>query len=697
MATDASSPLPTAPIGRTATVLNRDLSDFVVEFSIAMHKHAMYPDGHPSLQGGLERVARRLDALLAERQSVALGVARDQLIIEGVATDGRSPLLGALARNLHRRDIGALKFYRGVRDEELGTLMRALSADVERTAGSEPGASAMVGAWAHVRVLPLTYDQLELVEEDVPDDAEPDERQEASQLWLDLALAALQADRSARTDTDPTKVAEAINTHVREEAYDQVIIGYLLKIAEQIRTTDRAEAALLQQRMSQLVQRLDREQLARLLELGGDAAQRNRFVRDAAQGMVADAALSLVLAAADASNHVISDSLLRLFGKLAMHAERGAPELRADAEAALREQIEELMEGWNLADPNTKSYGGILEQMSSDGPLFVVAQDQTQPVEPERVVQMSLEVGSVGPTALEAVDQLVARGEVGVLVKLLDEAPADSASAEALAEHVAVTTPIRGFVEEGRPDSEHLEWLLARQGARAIGPLLDILAESESRTARRRALELLGRLSSMFSRELGDEIVQRLPEAPWFLQRNLLLLLDRLPTWPVGLSIAPYLAHGDPRVRREAMRLSLGLSGQRDAAVIAGLRDEDEQVARLALVAAADGCPPEAAAAVVERVAHRALPAELELLAIRVLGSVGPPGALECLLGFVMARRALWRRVRVDPRSPASLAALAALLARWPDDPRVARVRSRARRHRDPAVRAAAGVEEAAA
>lgn len=696
MPTDASAPLPDPPAGRTTAVLNRDLSDFVVEFSIAMHKHAMYPDGHPSLQAALDRVVRRLDALLAGRPSVALGVARDQLIIEGVATDGRSPLLGTLARNLHRRDIGALKFYRGLLGEELGTLMRALSADIERASGSEPATSAMAGVWPHVRVLPLTYDRLELVEQDASDAPESEERQEASQLWLELALAALQSDRTARTDTDPIVVAEAINTHAREQAYDQVIIGYLLKIAERIQTGDRAESALLQQRMSQLVRQLDGEQLSRLLDLGGDAAKRARFVRDAAPGMMVDAALSLVLAAANASQHVISDSLLRLFGKLALHAERGAPELRTDAEAALREQIEELMEGWELADPNTRTYGGVLERMAADGPLFVVAQEQTEPVEPERLVQMSLEVGSVGPTVLEAVDQLVARGGVGVLVKLLDEAPPECESAETLAEHVAATTPIRGFIEEGGSDSEHLDWLLARQGSRAIGPLLDVLAESESRTARRRALELLGRMTAMFGREIGEEIVARLPEAPWFLQRNLLLLLDRLPAWPVGLSIAPYLAHRDPRVRREAMRLSLGLSSQRDGAVIAGVRDDDEQVVRLALVAAAERCPREAAEALVARVSQRSLPPDLELLAIRLLGTTGPPGALECLLHFVMAGR-VWRRVRVDPRSPASLAALTALLTRWPEEPRVARVRSRARRHRDPAVRAAASAEGEAA
>ena len=29
--------------------LSREFSDFLIELSIALHKHAMYPSGHPSL------------------------------------------------------------------------------------------------------------------------------------------------------------------------------------------------------------------------------------------------------------------------------------------------------------------------------------------------------------------------------------------------------------------------------------------------------------------------------------------------------------------------------------------------------------------------------------------------------------------------------------------------------------------------
>ena len=46
------------PSGERAT-LSRDLADFLIELSIALHKHAMYPEGHPSLAPAAAGVTRR--------------------------------------------------------------------------------------------------------------------------------------------------------------------------------------------------------------------------------------------------------------------------------------------------------------------------------------------------------------------------------------------------------------------------------------------------------------------------------------------------------------------------------------------------------------------------------------------------------------------------------------------------------------
>src|SRR5437879_1962613 len=188
-----------APSGERAT-LSRDLADFLIELSIALHKHAMYPEGHPSLGPASERGAR------------------------------------------------------------------------------------------------------------------------GAQLWVGLARAALtaQAGDDRPTPTEPAVIARAIDEHPRSDAaaYDQVIVGYLLQIADELKTAGSAEAVALRRRTSRLIRALKPETLQRLVEMGGDFVQRRQFVYDSTDGMAVDAVLDIVQAAADSSHQTISHSLVRMLSKL---------------------------------------------------------------------------------------------------------------------------------------------------------------------------------------------------------------------------------------------------------------------------------------------------------------------------------------------------------------------------------------------
>jgi hypothetical protein len=64
------------PVPPEHAALSRDLADFLIEVSIALHKHAMYPEGHPLLGPAAATVARRAELLLLDRPSLSLGVAR---------------------------------------------------------------------------------------------------------------------------------------------------------------------------------------------------------------------------------------------------------------------------------------------------------------------------------------------------------------------------------------------------------------------------------------------------------------------------------------------------------------------------------------------------------------------------------------------------------------------------------------------
>ena len=192
---------------RSGAALSRDLADFLVEFSIVLHKRAMYPLGHPHLQQSSERFVNRLEALLTPRESLAIGVARHQLIIAGVATDPRNALLSELARRLHRHRIASVRFDRGVALGEIDELLAALAADPQHEGGPfglRPDAGA---AWTHLRIQPPELNRLFLQDDD---EASEEVETPGGALWMGLAHLALTADGGTGYDAnDPLQIGRA--------------------------------------------------------------------------------------------------------------------------------------------------------------------------------------------------------------------------------------------------------------------------------------------------------------------------------------------------------------------------------------------------------------------------------------------------------------------------------------------------------
>src|SRR5438876_4755616 len=523
--------------------LSRELADFLIELSIALHKHAMYPEGHPSLAPAAAGVTRRAEHLFEERTTLALGVARQQLVIEGVATDAKNPLLSELAGRLHRHHLGAVTFHRGVRVTEVADVLKTLAVEAERT--GQPlglGAPEQLRAWDHVRLHPVTYERLELLQED--DQALKERGLRSAQLWVGLARAALAADALAADDTpppatEPSMIAKAIDDHPQSAAYDQVIVGYLLQIADELKHTGDAEAVALRRRTSKLVGALQPGTLRRLIEMGGDNAQRTKFAIDATHGLAVDAVLDIVRAMADASHKTVSDPLVRMLSKLAQHAEQGPADARLQADEALRDQVRDLLKGWTLDDPNPDGYGRALQKMAAASPGAIPRNDGQQAAEPLRIVQTAVEAGALGFAAWRAVERLVAEHHIGELVDVL---AASSDIARPLWDRVTAPAVVQQLTAGDPPDFLTLDRLLPRLQMGAFEPLLDALATSESRTTRRGLLDRLTRAP----RELGQVIATRLAgDLPWYVTRNLLLILDGLPALPDGFSAAAFIAHAD--------------------------------------------------------------------------------------------------------------------------------------------------------
>ena len=651
--------------------LSQELNTFLVDFSVALHKHSMYPSAHPSLGPAAVRVTQRALRLLVDRPMLAFGVARHQLIIDGVATDPNQPVLRRLAEALHMHRLGAVSILPGVDSREISSAIRLLAVEVGN--GIQPlgdDRSGRLNEWQHVRLHPLTLERLELVDEE-PDAAVSSGEQldhHAARLWVGLANAALAVDARAaqeRVVTDPVAVAKAIDHHSGAEAYDQVIVGYLLQIADELKAGSASADGPLRRRTARLIDALDPETLQRLLAMGGDGTQRRAFVRSAASGMAVDSVVKILRAAAAASQQTISHGLLRMLSKLASHAEAGKVHTRPMADAELREQVDRLLEGWTLEDPSPEAYSRTLQHLAISGGANNPDDDESaspHEADPVRVVQIGLEVAGTGPIVERAIDQAIDDGAIKELRSLLSTPPEESAStAEVIRGRLSGARAMSSLVVQPSIDFDLIDALLPSISVDAYEVLLDTLMASENRATRRKLIDRLGRTKL----DVALVIAEKLEDERWYVQRNLLLLLERLRRVPPGFSTTPWTQHPDARVRYQGVSLQLAVPAERESAIRAALGDSDPRIIRLGLVAAQTNCPAALIPQLAELTRNAQLADELRLLAVGALGKSRDDAALHALLGLVDGGKTFLRRPKLAAPTPIVVSALRALAQMW--------------------------------
>lgn len=683
--------------------LSREFSEFLVEFSVALHKFGMYPSGHPSLDPAAAAVVARANVLLVDRAQVAFGIARRQLIIEGAATNPNQPVLRRLAESLHGHHLGAVSLNRGLSGSEVAEALALLAREPEQHGAIGLAPPDQRPAWPHVRLHPLSFEGLALADDATTAGDGSGGGLRGAELWVGLARAAMAGDQrfgpvsdannpdAEPSSTEPLLIARAIDEHPREAAYDQVIIGYLLQIARELRSGSGIEGSALRRRTARMVSALRPETLRRLVDMGGNAAQRREFVLDATHGMAVEAVIDIVKAAAEASGQTISHGLSRMLSKLAAHAEFGDATARPVADVALREQVGRLLTGWELSDPNPTAYSAVLQHLATSNDRAPAAMVVSPPaaVSALRLVEISLEIGETGPLVERAIDALIAEGQTADLVTLLSAAPVHEGDGLArMRARAGHPDAIRAVLQSTPPDFDSLDRLLPWAAADGYEVLLEALATADDRATRRRLLDRLAAAPV----DLGERIVARLGDERWFVQRNMLVLLGRMGRLPPGVSLRDLAQHPtvDIRVRHEAIRLQLTVPDERAEAVRAALEDGHPRLVHSGLAAIQHDCPGSVALLVGSLATNPDLGEDMRVMAARALGRCRDRWGLQPLLTLVDGGRTLLGRPRLAERSPLVIAAVEALAVGWRADTRAATWLALAAESPDPDVRRAA-------
>jgi len=648
-----------------APPLARDYADFLTALSAAFQRAQMYPEGHPTLDRAIEQVVLHLAPVLADRPAAAFAVAPTQLFVGTAATDPEHPLLRELAGRLFRRNVGTIKLARGVTRAELTELLTALSRD----------ASDLVRLRTpHLDVEPLNFEGLSLDDEMSSD---------ATAIWSALVGVMLGERESpgsaagARGD----QVAVSFDALPPDTARDGVVIEYLHQAAEASQDRTTPQSHVLRRQVSHLLRGLRPDTIERLLRRSVQEEAPHRLLRNLAGLTAAPAALEVLHAGARIEGREISAPLSRLLEKLAQHAEDGPAASRYLAGSQFFALVNDLISSW-------ESPGTPLVEPVDHLPLPLVpglSGMEAYRSDPFRVLTMQLDMGELGQSAERAVGTMVARGAVRPLVDLMTLLPADDPLARTYRPMLAGSGALAALLTATPVDAESVERLAPEVGSPAIPMLLDCLATSEERSLRRRVLQLLAH----FGNEVVPHVIERLAGAPWFVQRNLLRLLQMLPDPPPVSLAVEYSRHTDPRVRVEGFRLLMRHPEARARGIMEGLSDPDSSGVRVAVMAAGEDCPPAAAPLLLRGLAEGRIEPGLVPSAIRALGPmVMEPGVIEVLLSYGGRRLPLlgWR---VAVKSKETLAALSALARHWREDPRAAQLLARAARHDDSDIRQA--------
>lgn len=661
--------------------LPKELVDLLVEFSVGMVKAAIYPPGHPILDTVSTGVLGRLNAVLAMRPALVIGVAPTQLIVDAIATDPNHPVLRALATRLHQHQIGSIRITPGVTVDELERLMQTLGtagSGIDRPLGLE--GPDVLAQWPHLRLMALSFSSLALA------DGETLSIDDAEALWIRLVQIALPDLAVSGTEIEhalPATVAEAIERHEGDTEYDQTVMIVLYQMSMAINTRGGRDASGTRLRVSALVQELGQRTLERLLHLGGDATRRRRFLQEVVGAVTTNAVLALAVAAATVSQQTISTAMRGMLSKLASQAEEGTGDQAAIADVALRQQVTELIERWTRGETDPSVYRAALDRLAARDPMARPT-DEATPVEPSRVLAIGLEIETLGSSMWPAIDEMITRGEIEGLMDLVDQAPA-AWMRDAL--WAAIATPARLDALTRRHPFPHrsVERLITRMGIAAVPVLVDALEAVTDPATIERYLGLLEQIGAPVARAL----VPHLTIVRWPTLRSLLVLLGRHPTWTSAYDPGAFSTHPDVGVRREAIRQLLRDARQQGATMAWALVDPDETIVRLTLAAAMGHCPREVASVLKVRADDETLRPEMRALAVRAAAGHMAPETPIWLANRVMRPARLLRRATLLPTTPELLAAVEGVAVHWGSHPAGREVLTLAATSNDPAVRAA--------
>jgi hypothetical protein len=342
--------------------------------------------------------------------------------------------------------------------------------------------------------------------------------------------------------------------------------------------------------------------------------------------------------------------------------------------------------------PPGKILAEFMRQLSGEAPEAGAGLEEEEPaakpewigeIEPERVIQMAVELGDMSAPVQKRLSEFIAGGDLRSLDGIIRGAPEGNAVTTAILEWIARPKNLQKLLGSEHLDLSVLDLLQPLVGAAAIGPMLDILVASEDEAARKVLIERL----VPYGEPLGPLVLERIEDPRWEVRSDLLTILSRITPLPEGFTASNWYLDDDHRVRLQAMRFGLNRGENREKVLLAALRDPDKEISALGLEEVKKRCPEETAGQIIETALNGRETTGVRRTCIRAMAFLDAPDVLDALLTLTWQRRVFVFYI-LTPKSPEMLEALTVLATRFGTDPKVKPVLRAARKSKDTEIRA---------
>lgn len=673
--------MPVATSSPVLTLLSR--------LALAIARRRSYGDVHPMVRKADEALAETLLHHIESQSSFAIAVANRDLLVNGDIMPASSVVVRDIATRLHLLGIGAVRFQRGITLSSLSALVGLLA--------QRPNDSNQLVAFPDlpgIAVARLDYEQLGLADEATL-------RAEGELLWHALAARAqeqllsayggAEQGATAITDTPQRTLGELLAQAAHDPRAAEAAFAVLSDLAERVSMTPRTVRDTVGAELDTLFATLDDAALVATIRTAPPAA-RLRFSGTMVDALPGAAMLRWLSVSAQANGRELSPHILRIITKMTAHQGARSSE---SADQSLRETVLELVQGWEVSEPNPEDHHLLLDTLADWTARDGGQRDETETVhldpishEAIRLVQMAIEIDCLSGDAVQAVRHLADHGFTAQLLEWAALASSEGTRAELRS--LSITPRAVSDTLLATPfDAAASKQLLDALPDASVPLLLDPLEHCQARAGRRLILNRLHEAGSAVELAVRERLTQPMP---WYLARNLLGVLrdiaatPRDPDAPVTAPAGPLLllqSHGHAQVRREALKVLALYSGTRIAALRRALDDTHVEVRLAAIDVMLTMRDVEFPRELLTRLLTLADDASLELSvrekAVRAAAS-STHAEVRSWLVARCTRRGLIKSIKLAPLTPLVRTALHALATRFADHAEVVPILALARK-----------------